>query len=643
MANNDLPTKKSGYMPFLLFISGMGGLVAGVDFGIIGSALEFLNKTIQVTEAQLSFIVAIYTGGGVLASFFAGLLSDLLGRKKMMMIGGVSFVFSILLIYTSQGFVPLMCGRILMGLSGGIICVVVPLYMAECLSAEIRGRGTALFQFMLTLGMVTAGAIGVFFTNRNAESVAIAQQMFATDITKLNEAVFKANSEAWRYMFLVAAIPGAIFSIGAIFIKESPRWLFRRGRHEQAKSVLLLSLPEDRAAAEINEYASHSKGIGGEAKQGAKDSLLQRKYVVPFVIACIILAATQATGINSVIAYSVVILKQAGLDAISASWGFTTIMTLNCVMTLAGAALVDKVGRKFLLKMGTIGIIVTLVSTALVYRTFESKQAIVSDKISGMIADNGLQLNIMDIGLPNESAVPMQLSILYSYGGKQQMARVFMPTPEDENTMQKADAVIASMTEDERIAFNEAKEYKGRDFQDLTELERDLFNKAGDVRNKLNEIDQKYLADAEGIRAAQLVSIAPDSPEAASAPLVINRAKWGPIPTPATGWTVTVLLCLFVTCFAVGPGVCVWLALTELMPTRIRSMGMGIAMVLNNGVQFVIALAFLPVVGQYGFSAMFFFWAACTVVYFITAAFFMPETKGKTLEEIEDYFTGKAK
>jgi phage shock protein PspC (stress-responsive transcriptional regulator) len=79
------------------------------------------------------------------------------------------------------------------------------------------------------------------------------------------------------------------------------------------------------------------------------------------------------------------------------------------------------------------------------------------------------------------------------------------------------------------------------------------------------------------------------------------------------------------------------------MPTRIRSMGMGIAMVLNNGVQFVIALAFLPVVGQYGFSAMFFFWAGCTVVYFITAAFFMPETKGKTLEENEDYFTSKAK
>ena len=156
------------YMAFLLFIAGMGGLLAGVDFGIIGSALDFLNKTVNVSEGELSFIVAIYTGGGILASLFAGLLADWVGRKAMMIAGGLAFVLSIFLIYTSQGFVPLLVGRVLMGLSGGIICVVVPLFMAECLASEIRGRGTAIFQFMLTLGIATAAAIGVWFTNRNA-------------------------------------------------------------------------------------------------------------------------------------------------------------------------------------------------------------------------------------------------------------------------------------------------------------------------------------------------------------------------------------------------------------------------------------------------------------------------------------------
>jgi hypothetical protein len=91
----------------------------------------------------------------------------------------------------------------------------------------------------------------------------------------------------------------------------------------------------------------------------------------------------------------------------------------------------------------------------------------------------------------------------------------------------------------------------------------------------------------------------------------------------------------------VGPGVCVWLALSELMPTRIRSSGMGIALLINQGVATLIAAVFLPIVGNYGYYAMFLFWAGCTVVYFITAAFFLPETKGKTLEEIEEHFEGK--
>jgi sugar phosphate permease len=97
-------------------------------------------------------------------------------------------------------------------------------------------------------------------------------------------------------------------------------------------------------------------------------------------------------------------------------------------------------------------------------------------------------------------------------------------------------------------------------------------------------------------------------------------------------------MCLFIASFAVGPGVVVWLALSELMPTRIRSTGMGIALLINQGVSTVMAGVFLPVVGYYGYYAMFAFWAICTVIYFLISAFILPETKGKTLEEIEQSF-----
>ena len=128
--------------------------------------------------------------------------------------------------------------------------------------------------------------------------------------------------------------------------------------------------------------------------------------------------------------------------------------------------------------------------------------------------------------------------------------------------------------------------------------------------------------------------------EARQAPLRIDNALITPVPPARNGWIVAITLFVFMAFYAVGPGVCVWLALSELMPTRIRSNGMSIALLLNQGMATVIAAIFLPTVGKYGYSTMFFGFAGCTVIYFITATWFLPETKGKTLEEIEAVFEG---
>ena len=130
---------------------------------------------------------------------------------------------------------------------------------------------------------------------------------------------------------------------------------------------------------------------------------------------------------------------------------------------------------------------------------------------------------------------------------------------------------------------------------------------------------------------------------ARAAPLKIDAALITPVPGRENGWLTAICLFSFMAFFAVGPGVCVWLALSELMPTRIRSNGMSIALIINQAVSTTIAAIFLPTVGKYGYSTMFFAFAGCTVIYFITATFFLPETKGKTLEEIEEHFEGGKK
>jgi hypothetical protein len=126
--------------------------------------------------------------------------------------------------------------------------------------------------------------------------------------------------------------------------------------------------------------------------------------------------------------------------------------------------------------------------------------------------------------------------------------------------------------------------------------------------------------------------------EARRAPLRIERALVTPVPDEGTGWLTALGLCGFIGFYAIGPGVCVWLALSELMPTRIRSNGMSIALLINQSVSTAIAAFFLPMVGQYGYATMFFLFAGCTAIYFLAAVFLLPETNGRTIEQIEQVF-----
>ncbi len=182
--NSDRPTANSSSIAnktdkiwsvrFLLLIAGLGGLLYGIDVGIIAGALPYLESTAQVawslTAQQISFIVAAVLLGSVLSSLFAGMLSDLFGRRTIMFVSGLLFVLSIPAIAMANGYVPLLLGRLLQGISSGLIGVVVPLYLAECLPANIRGKGTGIFQWLLTMGLVVAALIGLYYARLRSKA-----------------------------------------------------------------------------------------------------------------------------------------------------------------------------------------------------------------------------------------------------------------------------------------------------------------------------------------------------------------------------------------------------------------------------------------------------------------------------------------
>jgi MFS transporter, SP family, solute carrier family 2 (myo-inositol transporter), member 13 len=544
------------YNRFLLFIAGLGGLLYGIDIGIISAALLYLGKTVDLTVSQTSAIVAAVLGGSMLSSLIAGFFADWFGRKKMVILSGLLFVSSVGLIVLSHGFVPLLLGRLLQGFSGGVIAVVVPLYLAECLSANTRGRGSAVFQFMLTFGILAAAFTGWFYIHQAEAAIQVA----ANDPVLIRA----AEDHAWRGMFLSVIYPGVIFFVGAFFLSETPRWLFRQGRIEEANAALRRASSEEEAQREMREMQELSLKNKQQAATHT-GSLLQRKYVVPFALACVILACNQATGINSILSYLIVILKQAGMSATHAAQGDLAVKLLNCAMTIVAIALIDKKGRKFLLTLGTGGIVLALVAIAFFFYGFESHRLDITNQVQRQVQENGLKLSSSDINTwsPQESGAKA-LTVLYSYGTGDKLA-----------TMVSTDTEALSITPDARFPTQH---------------------------------------------------------------LNIKRAFLSNVPAERTGWFITFGLALFIASFSIGPGVVVWLTLSELMPTRIRSAGMGIALLLNQGVSTLIAGVFLPLVSTYGYYLMFLVWAACTVVYFITAAFFLPETKGKTLEEIERQF-----
>jgi MFS family permease len=580
------------YNAYLLLVAGLGGLLYGIDVGIIGGAVPYLQATSGLTASQMSVIVAAVLLGSVFSTLFAGLLADWMGRKPLMIVSGCAFVLSIPVIALSQGYEPLFFGRLLQGMSGGLIGVVVPMYLAECLAAKSRGKGTAIFQWMLTLGIVAAALIGIYFSYR-VDAVARLGNA---------EALRQFKDHAWRSIFWVSLPPGALFVLGSLFVTESPRWLFRRAQKERAYAALLKSRSQQQATLELDEMEATAHAARTKAGQRIRDSLLQRKYLIPFLLACAILACNTATGINSVIQYNTGILLQSGLGDLEAHWGYVIFTVVNFLTTTIGMMLVDRKGRKFLLVMGTSGVIVALVSVGLLFTTTEKLSVDCHGAVQAQVGPSQelalrfdpaeaskLLATQGDAGRGIESA-RASLAIIYSYGG-----------------------------------FTAATSFVRSDDPSAAPIE---ITRASSV--PANKVEALFKNPFASLKAAK------------TAPLKIDKALIGRVPEGGHGWLVALGLYLFMAFYAMGPGVVVWLALSELMPTRIRSNGMSIALVINQLVSTTLAAIFLPFVSKHGYSSMFFLFAGFTVVYFLVATFFLPETKGKTLEEIEAHFEGRA-
>lgn len=444
-----MKVEKRQSIAFLLAMAGCGGML--FDFGgtIINPAIPYLEKLKLYDTAELSHLTSAVVMSAAFAGLVAGFIAEWIGRKKTMLLAAAIAALACLPICQGVGYNMFFFGRVLQGIAAGLIGVVVPMYLAESLDAANRGKGAGVFQFMDVIGILFCSLVGIcvvsFLGGPNEPSTTA-----------------EAMNKAWKVVFWSSAVPAVLFFLGALGLNESPVWLGKRNKVEGIRNK--------------------EEGVG---KEGYEGSVFQKRYILPFVISVAILACNQATGCNAIQYFALKMFMDGGLGDQIAGYANSAVWVVMLAFTALGCLLVDKKGRKFLLNIGTLGMLV-------------------GDALAGFV----------------------------------------------------------------------------------------------------------FLGLKQG---------------------------WM-MPSASAGWLVVLGIALFIAAFSVGPGVVVWLALSELMPNRIRAVGMSLGLFINMMVAYLISDVFLQLVESWGYAPVLFMLAGFALVYFLVAALFLPETKGKTLEEIEEYF-----
>ncbi len=325
----NMPKKKSLLVAFISILVSVGGILYGYDVGVISGALLFIRDAIPMTDAEVGLIVGAVLAGGLLGTLIAGPIGDYYGRRFLIFIASIIFILGISFILMAHHFWMLFLARLFLGVGLGVVAVAVPLYVTEIVPSEDRGKYVTFFQLLLTFGILLAYCVDYFF----------------------------AFSSNWRGMFAILLIPSLILFVSVWILPETPRWLVANDQLEKAKRILKKLRHSDvDVAKELGEIQISLR----EIKKGSWYDLFTHQLFLPSLIAIAIATFNQLTGINSFLQYAPLILKNAGISSNAISMlGSVGIGLLNFIFTLVAMMLVDTVGRRPLLLMGVIGVVLS--------------------------------------------------------------------------------------------------------------------------------------------------------------------------------------------------------------------------------------------------------------------------------------------
>lgn len=325
----------------IVAVATIGGLLFGYDSGAVNGTQGGLTAEFDLSTAGLGFTVGSLLIGCAVGAFFAGRLADIIGRRTVMILAALLFVVGALVQGITEAHAVFVIARFAGGMAVGAASVLSPLYISEVAPANIRGRLSTVQQVMIITGLTAAFLVNYFLAQTAGNS--------------LGEL---GGLPAWRWMYLAQAVPAVVFLVALFFIPESPRYLISRGRIDDARAVLTRLLGTSEADRKVGEIQA---SFSADHRPSFRDVAAPGTVFRPIVWAGIMLATFQQfVGINIIFYYGETLWKLAGISEEVALERNIISGLVSIAAVLAALAVIDKIGRKPLLLIGSAGMAVTL-------------------------------------------------------------------------------------------------------------------------------------------------------------------------------------------------------------------------------------------------------------------------------------------